>query len=153
MWLCDQFNASHLIPDLKFVLQKGAVFLGPQTVTPWLKMPSNGNEGREKALRLFGGLEAPHLLFTQSRGLMRIFRTIVQAFVLAVLHARQDLAFRRSITPQLIGDNHTRNVLQSFEKLAEKPFRRFLVPSALRRVCRVHCHPGPLPSKDNAFSR
>jgi hypothetical protein len=33
---------------------------------------------REKALRLFGGLEAPHLLFTQARGLVRIFRTIVQ---------------------------------------------------------------------------
>src|SRR5260370_35521368 len=102
MWLCDQFNASHLIPDLKFVLQKGAVFLGPQTVTPWLKMPSNGTEGREKALRLFGGLEAPHLLFTQSRGLMRIFRTIVQAFALAWTHSTEDPALGRSLTPPLV---------------------------------------------------
>jgi hypothetical protein len=46
-----------------------------------------GAISRENALRLFGGLEAPHLLFTQARGLVRIFRTIIQ-------HARADGAPR-----------------------------------------------------------
>jgi hypothetical protein len=43
--------------------------------------------------------------------------------VLAMLHARQDLAFCRSITFQLIGDNHTWNVLELFEELPKKAFR------------------------------
>jgi hypothetical protein len=40
-------------------------------------MPGNEAEGRKKALCLFGGLESPHLLFTQSRRLVRIFCAIV----------------------------------------------------------------------------
>lgn len=61
----------------------------------WLEMSSDGTEGGKKALRVFGGLESPHLLFAQSRGLMRIFRTIVQSFVLPMLHPWQDLTFCR----------------------------------------------------------
>src|SRR5205823_4409664 len=77
---------------------------------------------------------------------MRVLCSIVEVRVLAVLHARQDLTFRRSIPFQLIGDNHTRNVLQSFEKLAEKSLRRFLVASALHEdvesiAVLVHCPP------------
>ncbi|EFH81112.1 hypothetical protein Krac_1799 [Ktedonobacter racemifer DSM 44963] len=115
-------------------------------MTSRLKMSSNETEGRENALCLFGGLESPHLLFTQSRGLVRIFRTIVQPFVLTVLNTRQDFSFRRTITLQLISENHARNVLQPFEKLAEKPFGGFLVPSALHQDVQdgnvlVHCSP------------
>jgi hypothetical protein len=105
-----------------------------------------GAISREKALGVFGGLEAPHLLFTQSRGLVRIFRTIVQPFVLTVLPALQDFAFRRAITLQLISDDHARNVLQSFEKLAEKSLGSMLVASALHKDIQhisvlIHCSP------------
>jgi hypothetical protein len=96
-------------------------------------MPSNETEGREKALCLFGGFESPHFLFSQARGLVRIFRTIIQPFVLTVLHARQDFAFRRAITLQLISDDDARNVLRPFEKLVEKAFGSFLVASALHQ--------------------
>src|SRR5258708_25938860 len=64
---------------------------------------------------------------------MRVLCSIVEVLVLAVLHARQDLAFRCSITFQLISDNHTRNILQPFEKLAEKSFRGLLIASALHK--------------------
>jgi len=111
-----------------------------------LKMLRDGTEGREKALCLFSGLESPHLLFAQSRGLVRIFSTIVQPFVLTVLHARQDFSFRRAITLQFIGDNHARNVLQFFKKLAKESFGSVLVASALHEdvehiAVLVYCSP------------
>jgi hypothetical protein len=48
-----------------------------------------------------------------------------------MLHARQDLAFGCSIALQLIGDDHPWDVVESFEELAKKTFRRVCVPSAL----------------------
>src|SRR5258708_22035383 len=99
---------------------------------------------REKALRLFGGFEAPHLLFTQARGLVRIFRTIIQPFMLTVLHTRQDFAFRRAITLQLISDDYARYVLQPFEKRgANKRFATFAVRVGSAPECPGHCRPGP----------
>ncbi|GHO89441.1 hypothetical protein KSZ_74470 [Dictyobacter formicarum] len=85
-WLCDLLDASYLIPLLEAVLQNGTVLPGTQMMPPWLEMSSDGTEGGKKALRVFGRLESPHLLFAQSRGLMRIFRTIVQPFVWPMLH-------------------------------------------------------------------
>ena len=119
----------------------------------WLKMSGDEAKGGEKVLGLFGGLESPHLLFTQSRGLMRIFSTIVQPFVLTVLHARQDFAFRRAIALQLISDDYARNVLQPFEKFAEKSFRSLLVASALRPAYPARCRPDPLLARDNVSRR
>jgi hypothetical protein len=76
-----------------------------------LEMARDEAESREKALRVFGGFEAPHFLLSQSCGLMRVFCLIVQAFVLAVLHARQDFTFHRSIALQFISDDHAWDVL------------------------------------------
>ena len=77
---------------------------------------------------------------------MRVFCPIVQAFVLAVLHARQDLTFRRSIALQFISDDHAWDVLESFEELAKEAFRRVCVPSALHQDIQhvavlIHCSP------------
>jgi hypothetical protein len=64
------------------------------------------------------------IFFSRSRvGWCEFSARLLSTRVLAMLHSRQDLAFGRSITFQLIGDHHTRNVLQPFEKLAEKSFR------------------------------
>jgi hypothetical protein len=94
-------------------------------------VPRLGRRPKESVGRVRADAEAPHLLFTQSCGLVGVFRSIIQAFVLPMLHAREDLAFRRSITPQFIGDNHTWDVLELFEELPKKAFRRLLVSSAL----------------------
>ena len=64
---------------------------------------------------------------------MGVFRSIVQSFVLPMLHARQDLAFGGSIALQFIGDDHAWDVLESFEELAKKAFRRVCVASALHQ--------------------
>src|SRR5258708_11856831 len=115
-------------------------------VTSWLKMSGNGTKGREKTLCLFGGLESSHLLFTQARWLVRIFCTIVQPFVLPMLHPRQDLAFGCSIALQFIGDNHPWHILKLFEELPKKAFSRLFVPSALDQDIQhvailIHCSP------------
>src|SRR5258708_14301044 len=64
-----------------------------------------------------GCFEPPHLLFTQSCGLVCVFCSIIEASVLPMLYAREDRAFRRCITPQFIGDNHSWDVLELFEEL------------------------------------
>jgi hypothetical protein len=98
-----------------------------------LKMAGDGAESRKKALCVFCRFKFPHFLFSQTCGLMRILRSIVSPFVLPMFYTWHDFAFGRSITPELIGDNYTRNVLQPFEKLAEKAFGSFFVASALHK--------------------
>ena len=66
--------------------------------------------------------------------------------MLAMLHSRQDLAFRCSLPFQLISDTHTRNVLHPFEQLAEKSLRGLLIAPALHKdvehiAVLVHCSP------------
>jgi hypothetical protein len=51
--------------------------------------------------------------------------------MLSMFYARQDFAFRCAITLQLIGDNHTWDVLEPYAELPKKSFRRLCVPSAL----------------------
>ena len=84
-------------------------------------------------LCVFGGFEAPHFFLAQSRGLMGFFCSVVQSFVLPMLHPRQDLTFGRPITPELIGDDHSRHIVQPFEKFAEKSLGGLFVPSALHQ--------------------
>ncbi len=82
---------------------------------------------------------------------MRVLRSIVQPFVLPVLHAREDLTFRCSIAPQRIGNNHARDVLEPFEELAEKSLRSFAGCVGSEREYPAQCRPDPLPAKGSAF--
>jgi hypothetical protein len=70
-----------------------------------------------------------------------------------MLHARQELAFRRTIALQFIGNDHARDVLESFEKLAEELFGRVLIASALRPAYPTRCHPDPPLARDSGFCR
>jgi hypothetical protein len=62
-----------------------------------------------------------------------VLRTIVQALVLAVLHARKELAFRCSVAGQLVGGDHPWHVVQAFEQFAEELLGSVLVASALHQ--------------------
>jgi hypothetical protein len=73
----------------------------------------------------------PPFLLSQSGGLVRIFCPVVQSLVLSMLYTRQDLAFRCSVALQFTGNDHARDLLEFFEKLPKKSFRRFSVASAL----------------------
>jgi hypothetical protein len=48
-----------------------------------------------------------------------------------VFHPWQDLAFRRPVARELIGDDDTWHVLQALQQLAEKLLRRLLVAPVL----------------------
>ncbi len=69
---------------------------------------------------------------------MRIFGTIVQPFVAAMLDARHHLLLRSLIAAQLHparvpGNQHAWNVRAALQSLPEELFRRSLVPSALHQ--------------------
>src|SRR5690348_17012554 len=98
-----------------------------------IPQPSNGDVvvgngqrwgviSRKKALGLFGRREAPHLLFTEPCRLVGMFRSIMQAFVLPVLHARQDLTFDGAIALQFIGDDHAGTYCSPLSSLRKKRF-------------------------------
>jgi hypothetical protein len=92
-----------------------------------------GAISREKALRVFCWFECPHLLLSQEQRLMRILCTIVEAFVLSMLYSWQDFAFGSAITLQLLSNDHTGNVLESFEQLTEKALGGFLTAATLHK--------------------
>jgi hypothetical protein len=64
---------------------------------------------------------------------MRVLTAVVEIPTLAVFHPRQDRALRRSVTLQLIRDDHPWHVLQPLEQLPEKLFRGLLVAAALHQ--------------------
>jgi len=63
--------------------------------------------------------------------LVRIFCSVIQALVLPVFHAPQDLALRCTVTCQLVSDDHAWRILAAFEEFAEELPRCCLIPSAL----------------------
>src|SRR5947199_6517217 len=64
---------------------------------------------------------------------MRVLCSIVQAFVLTMLHSWQDLAFRSPITLQFVSNDHTRHVLQPFEQFPKESLGGLFVASALHQ--------------------
>ena len=60
---------------------------------------------------------------------MGVFRTIVHPFVLAMLHAGHDLFLGRCITGQFVREDHSWQIVASFEQLTEEFFCRFVISS------------------------
>ena len=58
---------------------------------------------RKKTLDLSRGFEPAHLVFPLARRLVRDFRSIVAAAILAMAHAWQEFSAGSAITPQAIG--------------------------------------------------
>jgi hypothetical protein len=77
---------------------------------------------------------------------VRLLRSIVESFVLAMLAVGQHLSLRRSITLQFIRHHHPWSKSLLFEQFAEKLFGCCFVPMPLHQdvehvtVC-VHCLP------------
>ncbi len=62
---------------------------------------------------------------------MRILRPVITSFVLLVLDTRHDLGLRRSVASEPIGDDHSWDVPQALQQLAEELLRRLLISAAL----------------------
>ena len=70
----------------------------------------DGPIGGEKALRVVWGLESPHAPLSLTGRLVGILGAIVEIPVLSMFYPRQNLAFRRAIAFELIGDDDPRDV-------------------------------------------
>ena len=82
-------------------------------------------------MRLAGRFEPPPLALLLACALVGEFRAVVQPLVLTRLHTGHDRFLGGGIAPELIGDQHPRDVLQALEKLAKEPFGGFGIASTL----------------------
>jgi hypothetical protein len=83
----------------------------------------NGPIGGKKALGVSWRLESLHAALPRSRGLVGVFRTIVEVAVLPVFHTGKYLALRRTVAFQLVGDAYSGEQFAGKNFLAVDLFR------------------------------
>ena len=76
-------------------------------------------------------LEALHLPLPSSRRLVRVFRSVVEALVPAVLDTGHQLLLRGAVAAELVGDHHTRRPALPLQQLAQQALGGPLVAPAL----------------------
>ena len=77
---------------------------------------------------------------------MRILGSIVLILLLEVFDARHHFSGRRTVAPQLVCDDHPRDIAQGFQQLAKEFLGRFLISVALEEDVQyvailVYCPP------------
>src|SRR6266568_1784175 len=92
-----------------------------------------GPKAERKRWACFADLNFRIFALKQSCGLMRVLSTIVEPFVLTMLHSWQDLAFGRPITLQFVRNDHARHVLRPFEQFPKESLGGLFVASALHQ--------------------
>src|SRR6266498_5936399 len=95
------------------------------------EMVPNGPLCGKKSLGMSRGFEAAHRSLSLACSLVRVLRPIVEALVLAVLHAGQYIRFSCCIAAELIASQHARDILTPFQQLAEELLGGSFVPPAL----------------------
>ena len=120
-----------LPPGLESVRHLLTVLGGGEAVPPRPELLGNGAIGGEKALRVPWGFKAPQAPLALGPRLMRVFCAVVQIPVLAVFHARQELALGGAVALALIRDDHSWEVPTPLEQLAEERLRSGLIAMAL----------------------
>ncbi len=88
---------------------------------------------RKEPLCLPGRLEVLHLALPAPGRAMRVLGTIVEVSAGPVSYIGQDLAFRRAVAAQAIGDDALRLLLQAGQQAFEKALGRGRVPPALHQ--------------------
>jgi hypothetical protein len=92
-------------PDLEFFGPGCSALGGSAMIAAEMEEVVDLVVGGEEPLRLAGRFELLHLPLSSARRLMRVFRSVVQPPVLAMLDAGHDLSFGRAVAGQLVG-NH-----------------------------------------------
>src|ERR1700741_1415649 len=92
-------------PDLEFFGPGCSVLDGSAMIAAEMEEVVDLIVGGEEPLRLAGRFELLHLALSSARRLMRVFRSVVQPLVLALLDAGHDLSFGRAVPGELVG-NH-----------------------------------------------
>jgi len=101
-WLRRSGDAGDVRPNLKGLDPGGSILGGWNFVAAEPEKVVDPVVGGQEALCLAGPLEPLHLPFSSSRGLVRVLRPVVEAFVLPVLDRGHHLALGRPITRQLV---------------------------------------------------
>ena len=125
------FHVGYLVPHLEAILHEGTVIPGSEIVPFGPKVIQDWPKSGEKPLSLSRGFEASHGSLSLPRRLMQTFRSIVQPFVLAVLYTGHNFPLCGCVAGQLVGDDHSWDILESFEQFSKKLPGRLLVASAL----------------------
>src|SRR5580704_6792916 len=86
---------------------------------------------RQKPLCLPGRFESLHDQFASSCRLVRVFRAIVQALVLAMFDAKAHLHPRSAVRTELVRDHNPRRCSGGFQELPHEPLRSATVSSTL----------------------
>ena len=86
---------------------------------------------RQKPLCLPGRFESLHDQFASPRRLVRVFRAIVQALVLAMFDAKAHLHPRSAVRTELVRDHDARRCDGGFQELPYEPLRSATVSSTL----------------------
>ena len=80
------------------------------------------------------GFEAAHRLFALSRRLMRVFCSIIQAFVLSVLDAHEALALGCTRAGKFVGDDHPWYILAALRPEGTRFAENVLAAALFRRL-------------------
>src|SRR5262245_46343058 len=97
-------------PNLVALHQLSSGGLGREAVAWRSDMQRHRTVGREKAGRVFWGLESRHALLPLVSRLVGIFHTSVEGSVLPVFHAGQDLALGGPKALELISNDDARDI-------------------------------------------
>jgi hypothetical protein len=93
-------------PDFEFLGSGSSVLGSSDMIATEMEQVVDLIVGGEEPLRLAGRFELLHLPLSAARRLVRVFRSVVEPLVLAMLNAGHDLSFGRAVARQLVGDHH-----------------------------------------------
>ena len=110
-------DAADLGPYVKGLCPEGSIPGGRNVAAAEMEEIVDLVVGEEEALCLAGQLEPLHLPFSSARGLMRVLRPVVEAFVLSVLDTGHDLALRGGVAGELISDHDARRPALPLQQL------------------------------------
>jgi Transposase len=100
-----QTDTADFGPDLEFLGPGGSVLGGSDMITAKMEQVVDLIVGGEEPLRLAGRFELLHLPLSSARRLVRVFRSVVEPLVLAMLDARHHLSSGRAVAGKLVGDH------------------------------------------------
>jgi hypothetical protein len=119
-------------PDLEALDHLLSVGSSREAVASRAKVLHDRSIRGKETLGVTRRLEALHTPLPLPRGLMRVFRAVVQIAMLPMFHTEQRLALGGAIAFQLVCDKYPWHVRQAFEQLAEELFSRVLIPPTLQ---------------------
>src|SRR5215813_13901316 len=107
-------RTSNFGPTLEAVFHLFAVRRRGQPMPSRSEVLGNGSIRRQKALGMTRRFKPLHAMFSLTCGAMRVLTAVVEIATLAVFDPGEDLALRRAVALELIGNDDPRHVLGFF---------------------------------------